>query len=388
MSSYLNDPGTLACVTTQPEICNDVGYAPRNTPGSLRSSATCTPRAATRPRPRTGTGSGWRSRRGGTTPYRFLSELQERVGRPSISGVALFRDADPGNDPTVIGAGPQACAVVPRALAGLIAAGRPASSAGSCSLNCWRAAGSWPRYVVVVLPQALLLLRRQGLEALEAILVELLPLLRQLLVALVVLPRAPLLLGRELLPGASRPHCAAAGAAASRMASSAPPSGDIIRSTGRRRCPSSVVVWMASKCWSFSMLRSIGQVDEEIGRERPALAAARLGMLRRGAPSRRALRRGRRGRGDASPRRAHPRGVDAGRLDRRLHRRAPRQRAATAARRRARARRARSQRRRRAVPDHRRRPRRAGPDGACPARAAAAAARRGSACPACRSSAA
>src|SRR5213594_1253709 len=53
---------------------------------------------------------------------------------------------------------------------------------------------------VPVLAQALALLRRHGAELLVAPLEHLLPLLGELLVALVVLPRAPLLLGAELLP--------------------------------------------------------------------------------------------------------------------------------------------------------------------------------------------
>src|SRR5438132_893895 len=53
---------------------------------------------------------------------------------------------------------------------------------------------------VPVLAQALALLRRHGAELLVAPLEHLLPLLGELLVALVVLPRAPLLLGGELLP--------------------------------------------------------------------------------------------------------------------------------------------------------------------------------------------
>src|SRR5213593_556329 len=53
---------------------------------------------------------------------------------------------------------------------------------------------------VPVLAQALALLRRHGAELLVAALEHLLPLLGELLVALVVLPGTPLLLGRQLLP--------------------------------------------------------------------------------------------------------------------------------------------------------------------------------------------
>src|SRR4029450_8709662 len=33
VSAYLNDPGTLRCPGTQPEICGNDGYAPHNTAG-------------------------------------------------------------------------------------------------------------------------------------------------------------------------------------------------------------------------------------------------------------------------------------------------------------------------------------------------------------------
>jgi hypothetical protein len=108
VSSYLNDPGTLACVTTQPEICNNVGYAPRNTPGSLALFGDVEAKGGAAAAAANWYGLGLALAGGGTTPYRFLSELQERVATVD-QRVALFRDADPGNDPTVIGAGPQAC---------------------------------------------------------------------------------------------------------------------------------------------------------------------------------------------------------------------------------------------------------------------------------------
>ena len=46
---------------------------------------------------------------GGTGPYPFLSALELRVSTVA-ERVALFRDADPANDPTVIGVGSEACA--------------------------------------------------------------------------------------------------------------------------------------------------------------------------------------------------------------------------------------------------------------------------------------
>jgi hypothetical protein len=108
VNGYLNDPNTLACLTTQPEVCANAGYAPRNTAGSLTFFGDMNAKA----------GDAVAARRwytlglalaGGSPPYRFLPALQARVETVD-QRVALFRDADPGNDPTVIGARAEACA--------------------------------------------------------------------------------------------------------------------------------------------------------------------------------------------------------------------------------------------------------------------------------------
>jgi hypothetical protein len=107
VSSYLNDPGTLACVVTQPEICNNDGYAPRNIAGSLALFGDIEAKGGDAAAARSWYGLAL-ALAGDTSPYRFLPALQTRVATVD-QRVALFRDGDPGNDPSVIGAGDEAC---------------------------------------------------------------------------------------------------------------------------------------------------------------------------------------------------------------------------------------------------------------------------------------
>jgi hypothetical protein len=109
MNGYLNDPGTLACVTTQPEICNNEGYAPRNTPGSLALFGDIEAKGGDVAAATNWYGLAIVLTGGATPPYRFLSALEDRVATVN-QRVALFQDGEPGDDPTVIGAGEQACA--------------------------------------------------------------------------------------------------------------------------------------------------------------------------------------------------------------------------------------------------------------------------------------
>jgi len=109
VSGYLDDPDTLQCVVTQPEICNDMGYAPRNTAGSLALFGDVDAKGGDAE----GAAMWYRLALalsgGGSRPYPFLSALELRVSTVA-ERVALFRDADPSNDPTVIGVGSEACA--------------------------------------------------------------------------------------------------------------------------------------------------------------------------------------------------------------------------------------------------------------------------------------
>jgi hypothetical protein len=109
VSGYLSDPATLQCLTTQPEICANAGYAPRNMAGSLALFGDLEAKGGDVAGAR-----GWYDLAlafgsGGTPPYPFLPALQARVDTVT-DRVARFRDADPDNDPTIIGAGAEACA--------------------------------------------------------------------------------------------------------------------------------------------------------------------------------------------------------------------------------------------------------------------------------------
>jgi tetratricopeptide (TPR) repeat protein len=108
MNEYLNDPATLACVSTQPEMCANAGYAPRNFAGSLALFGDMNAKAgdAAAARQWYDLALGLAS---GDPPYRFLPALQERVATVD-QRVALLRDTDPANDPTMIGARAEACA--------------------------------------------------------------------------------------------------------------------------------------------------------------------------------------------------------------------------------------------------------------------------------------
>lgn len=109
VNGYLSDPNTLQCLSTQPEICANEGYAPRNTAGSLALFGDINAKAG-----QTAAAENWYNLalafgRGGSRSYPFLPALETRVAT-AAQRIALFRDADPGNDPTIIGAGAEACA--------------------------------------------------------------------------------------------------------------------------------------------------------------------------------------------------------------------------------------------------------------------------------------
>lgn len=109
VSAYLSDPDTLACVGTQPEICANDGYAPRNTAGSLALFGDLHAKAGDRAGAERWYGLALALASGGSTPYRFLPALRTRAATVD-ERIARFGDADPSNDPTVIGAGAEACA--------------------------------------------------------------------------------------------------------------------------------------------------------------------------------------------------------------------------------------------------------------------------------------
>jgi hypothetical protein len=106
-TTYLENPETVGCVGTQPEICFNAGFAPHNIQGSLilfgdlyakggnlasakqwYALANVFPESAT---------------------WKFAAVIQDRVANAEARVAALYADEDPSNDPQVIGMGPEAC---------------------------------------------------------------------------------------------------------------------------------------------------------------------------------------------------------------------------------------------------------------------------------------
>ncbi len=108
VTGYLNDPETLACVGSQPEICANAGFAPHNVQGALTlfgdiygKHGDATP------------ARGWYTLAAafpGTDTWPFKAISADRLGNLDAR-IALYADADPANDPPLIGAGREACAV-------------------------------------------------------------------------------------------------------------------------------------------------------------------------------------------------------------------------------------------------------------------------------------
>src|SRR5262249_39263700 len=103
-----NDPATLACVVTQPEICNNSGYAPQNIAGSLALFGDVEAKGGDTAAATNWYGLALTLAGGANPPYRFLPALQLRAGSVT-QRVALSRDAAPGTDPPVMGGGDEAC---------------------------------------------------------------------------------------------------------------------------------------------------------------------------------------------------------------------------------------------------------------------------------------
>jgi hypothetical protein len=108
VAGYLNDPETLACVVAQPEICANAGLAPHNIQGSLVLFGDVFAKAGDLAQAQLW--YGLVAAFPDTATWRFASIAQDRVAN-AATRVARYADADPGNDPPIIGAGAEACAV-------------------------------------------------------------------------------------------------------------------------------------------------------------------------------------------------------------------------------------------------------------------------------------
>jgi len=117
LKTYVDDPNTLSCVVSQPEICSDAGLAPRNVAGALMLFGDVfvkgvgldpanVDRAVDFFYPVASIGAS------AVPNYLFADAVVERVGAGKAAArAALYLDDDPTNDPPIVGAGPQACAV-------------------------------------------------------------------------------------------------------------------------------------------------------------------------------------------------------------------------------------------------------------------------------------
>jgi hypothetical protein len=104
--SYLSDPNTLKCVTSQPELCAGAGFAPRNLQGSLTLFGDLYLKTGNAAQAQT-----WFNLVAAlpdTASWSFKSALDERLAHLA-ERAALYTDADPSNDPPLIGAGAEAC---------------------------------------------------------------------------------------------------------------------------------------------------------------------------------------------------------------------------------------------------------------------------------------
>ena len=111
VTSYLNDPETLACVATQPEICSNAGLAPHNIQGSLVLFGDIYAKAGDLAHAQTW--YGLVSVFPDTKTWPFAAIAADRRAH-AATRVALYQDADPSNDPPIIGMGQEACAVCHR----------------------------------------------------------------------------------------------------------------------------------------------------------------------------------------------------------------------------------------------------------------------------------
>ncbi len=109
ITTYLDDPNTLSCIVSQPEICGNDGLAPHNAAGALVLFGDVFAKAGNLDRAQFWYGLA-SALAGGPVPWKFQSALDARLADPA-GRVALYQDDDPTNDPPIIGAASEACSV-------------------------------------------------------------------------------------------------------------------------------------------------------------------------------------------------------------------------------------------------------------------------------------
>lgn len=107
VSAYLSDPATLACVSSQPELCANEGFAASNLTGSLILFGDVYAKAGDLAQ-----ATQWYTLANGLSDpsYPFKALAASRFANVA-ERVAAYQDADPSNDPPVVGLGAENCAV-------------------------------------------------------------------------------------------------------------------------------------------------------------------------------------------------------------------------------------------------------------------------------------
>ena len=98
--------GSASCVATLPEICNNLGMAPHNLEGTTLLLGDIDAKGGRLAAASTWYGIGQAIGRG--TANRYQSDLDDRVAH-AADRVAAYQDADPANDPPLIGGGGGSC---------------------------------------------------------------------------------------------------------------------------------------------------------------------------------------------------------------------------------------------------------------------------------------
>ncbi|MCW5892556.1 MAG: hypothetical protein KIT14_18740 [bacterium] len=109
MDAYLANPANATCIATQPEICGDAGLAPHNAAGALILFGDIYAKGGEVAQATQWYGLAAALAARNPAPYRFQSALDRRLADPA-GRAALYQDADPANDPPIIGARAEACA--------------------------------------------------------------------------------------------------------------------------------------------------------------------------------------------------------------------------------------------------------------------------------------
>jgi len=107
VSEYLSDPGTLACVNSQPSLCGNVGFAAHNLSGSLLVFGDVYAKGGNLQQ-----AAQWYGLANNLSDasYPFKALAESRVAT-AAARVAAYQDQDPSNDPQVVGLGAENCSI-------------------------------------------------------------------------------------------------------------------------------------------------------------------------------------------------------------------------------------------------------------------------------------